>query len=291
MLIDGIMLLWFVEAVLAVLFVAIDIRRTPEALVMKWGFVIVTLYSGPIGALLYVLSCREPLPGTHEQYVAARWRQVVGSTMHCVAGDGLGIIAGAVVSAMLGLPKAADFAVEYAVGFLFGVVRLPGVVHEATDGRLIPPISDRDILARVPVDERRHGGHDGRAPGLDRRRTRGAAADLRPVLVLDVDRADGRIRGRVPDQLVAGEPRTQARNDDRPANRPAGPAGRRTGDRRRRLEAASRVDDRGDGAAFPDDAGSHGAQSSWRRRGPDHRPNGDGQPGPACRRHLGGGRG
>src|SRR5918911_1845551 len=120
MLIDGIMLLWFVEAVLAALFVAIDIRRTPEALVMKWGFVIVTLYSGPIGALLYVLSCREPLPGTHEQYVAARWRQVVGSTMHCVAGDGLGIIAGAVVSAMLGLPKAADFAVEYAVGFLFG---------------------------------------------------------------------------------------------------------------------------------------------------------------------------
>jgi hypothetical protein len=89
---------------------------------MKVGFVVVTLYSGPIGALLYVLSCREPLPGTHERYVAARWRQVVGSTMHCVAGDGLGIIAGAVVAFLVGLPKAADFVVEYIFGFLFGWV-------------------------------------------------------------------------------------------------------------------------------------------------------------------------
>ncbi len=74
----------------------------------KWGFVIVTLYSGPIGALLYVLSCREPMPGTHEAFVAARWRQVVGSTMHCVAGDGLGILAGAIVAYLIGLPRTAD---------------------------------------------------------------------------------------------------------------------------------------------------------------------------------------
>jgi hypothetical protein len=121
-LIDGVMLLWFVEAILCALFVAVDIRRTPEAVVMKWGFVIVTLYSGPIGALLYVLSCREPMPGTHEAFVAARWRQVVGSTMHCVAGDGLGILAGAIVAYLIGLPKTADFVVEYAFGFLFGWV-------------------------------------------------------------------------------------------------------------------------------------------------------------------------
>ena len=38
---DGIMLLWFVLAAASVLFVAIDIRTTPEAPVMKWGFVLV----------------------------------------------------------------------------------------------------------------------------------------------------------------------------------------------------------------------------------------------------------
>lgn len=119
-LIDGVILLWFIEVALAAAFVAIDIQRTPEAQVMKWGFVIVTLYSGPIGALLYALSCREPLPGTHEAFVAMKWRQVVGSTMHCVAGDGIGILLAAVVTAALKLPRGVDLIVEYAAGFLFG---------------------------------------------------------------------------------------------------------------------------------------------------------------------------
>ena len=92
---DGVMLLWFVLAAIALLFVAIDIRTTPESPVLKWGFVLVTAYTGVVGAFLYVLGCREPLPGLHEQYVAARWRQTLGSTMHCVAGDGVGILAGA----------------------------------------------------------------------------------------------------------------------------------------------------------------------------------------------------
>ena len=81
---DGVMLLWFVLAAASLLFVAIDIRSTPESPVMKWGFVLLTAYTGPIGAFLYVLGCREPLPGLHEQYTAERWRQVLGSTMHCV---------------------------------------------------------------------------------------------------------------------------------------------------------------------------------------------------------------
>lgn len=114
------MLLWFIQVAIATAFVTVDIRTTPEATVMKWGFVIITLFSGLFGALLYVLSCREPLPGTHELYVAAKWRQVVGSTMHCVAGDGIGILAAAVISSRLGLPMWADVLCEYALGFLFG---------------------------------------------------------------------------------------------------------------------------------------------------------------------------
>src|SRR6516225_835142 len=52
---DGVMLLWFILAAFAVAFVAIDIRTTPEATVMKWGFVLLTAYTGPFGAFLYVL--------------------------------------------------------------------------------------------------------------------------------------------------------------------------------------------------------------------------------------------
>ncbi|MFG2874572.1 DUF4396 domain-containing protein [Streptomyces sp. NPDC048337] len=120
MLLEGVMLLWFLQVAISVVFVAVDIRRTPEATVMKWGFVVITAFSGLFGALMYVLSCREPLPGTHEQYVAAKWRQVVGSTMHCVAGDGIGILAAAVITYNLGLQPWAELLCEYVLGFLFG---------------------------------------------------------------------------------------------------------------------------------------------------------------------------
>jgi hypothetical protein len=117
---DGVMLLWFLLTAAALLFVAVDIRNTPESPVLKWGFVLLTAYTGVIGAFLYVLGCREPLPGLHERYVAARWRQVLGSTMHCVAGDGVGILAGAVLSSVFGLTGLAEVLVEYILGFAFG---------------------------------------------------------------------------------------------------------------------------------------------------------------------------
>ena len=117
---EGVMLLWFVLAALSTAFVIVDIRSTPESTVMKWGFVLLTAYTGPIGAFLYVLGCREPLPGMHEQYVAVRWRQVLGSTMHCVAGDGVGILVGAVLARHFQIVGVAEIALEYGLGFLFG---------------------------------------------------------------------------------------------------------------------------------------------------------------------------
>src|ERR1700716_4301053 len=117
---DGVMLLWFLLAAVSLLFVAVDIRSTPESPVMKWGFVLLTAYTGVVGAFLCGLGCREPLPGTHEQYTAAQWRQTLGSTMHCVAGDGVGILAGAVLSRVLGISGIAEMVLEYVLGFAFG---------------------------------------------------------------------------------------------------------------------------------------------------------------------------
>ena len=73
---DGVMLLWFLLAALSLLFVVVDIRASPASPVLKWGFVLLTAYTGALGAFLYVLGCREPFPGLHERYVATRWRQV-----------------------------------------------------------------------------------------------------------------------------------------------------------------------------------------------------------------------
>lgn len=118
--IDGVVLLWFILAALALLFVVIDVRSNPSPVVMKWGFVLLTAYTGVFGAFLYVLGCREPLPGKHEPFIATRWRQVLGSTMHCVAGDGVGILAGAVISSIYRLHGSGEVLLEYALGFAFG---------------------------------------------------------------------------------------------------------------------------------------------------------------------------
>ena len=43
---NGVMLLWFILTGLSVLFVAVDIRATPESKVLKRGFVLLTAYTG-----------------------------------------------------------------------------------------------------------------------------------------------------------------------------------------------------------------------------------------------------
>jgi hypothetical protein len=117
----GAMILWWTLTLPSFLFVTVDIwRTTPESTVLKWAFVILTAFTGPLGAFLYVLGCREPLRGSHAEYIAVRWRQVLGSTMHCAAGDGIGIIVGAAIGAGLALPFWPDFLLEYALGFGFG---------------------------------------------------------------------------------------------------------------------------------------------------------------------------
>jgi FtsP/CotA-like multicopper oxidase with cupredoxin domain len=120
--IDYVLIVWFVLAGLSTAYVAYDqFTNNPEPTVMKWGFVLVTLYMGPLGLLLYVMADKEPRPGTHEEFIKPLWKQGVGSTIHCVAGDATGIISAAVITAVLGLPMWLDLMVEYVAGFSFGL--------------------------------------------------------------------------------------------------------------------------------------------------------------------------
>ena len=114
---------WLVLAALSAAYVAWDqFTGNPEPAVMKWGFVLVTLYMGPIGLLLYVMADKEPRPGEHEEFIKPLWKQGVGSTVHCVAGDATGIILAAVCVALIGMPMWQDLIVEYIAGFLFGLL-------------------------------------------------------------------------------------------------------------------------------------------------------------------------
>jgi hypothetical protein len=121
--IDAILYVWFALVLVSVTYVFWDnfVRGNPEETVMKWGWVLITLYMGPVGLALYVLADKEPRPGEHAEFIKPLWKQGVGSTVHCLAGDATGIIAAAAITAALGLPMWLDLIVEYAAGFAFGL--------------------------------------------------------------------------------------------------------------------------------------------------------------------------
>jgi FtsP/CotA-like multicopper oxidase with cupredoxin domain len=119
---DYFVLAWLCAALASTLWVARDqFARNPEPTVMRWGFILVTLYGGPLALLVYVLADKEPRPGTHERFIEPLWKQGIGSTVHCIAGDSTGIILAAVITASLGLPMWLDLIVEYLSGFAFGL--------------------------------------------------------------------------------------------------------------------------------------------------------------------------
>lgn len=121
--IDITLWIWFSLTAVSVIYVAWDlITRTPEMKVMRWGWVLVTLYAGPVAFIVYWFSCREPVPETHEMFIAPLWKQSVGSAIHCMAGDATGIIVAAAITSLLGLPMGVDAVVEYVAGFAFGLL-------------------------------------------------------------------------------------------------------------------------------------------------------------------------
>ena len=120
--IDGILIFWFILTALSLAYITYDlIKVTPEAPVMKVGWWLVTLYAGPVGLFFYLLSCKEPMPGTHEQFIAPLWKQSLGSMVHCLAGDVTGIILAAIVIAFFEISMGWEIAIEYLAGFFFGL--------------------------------------------------------------------------------------------------------------------------------------------------------------------------
>ncbi len=91
---------------------------------------------------------------------------------------------------------------------------LPGVVH-ARHGWHLPSVPQADLPPRVSIHELSHGGHDGREHHIEICRTRGRGPLASRLLVCHVPRPERRIRGRLPDQLVARVARPQARDDNR----------------------------------------------------------------------------
>lgn len=119
---NGAMLVWFGLTAGSLVFVIWDsITNGVTSWVQRIAWILVTLYTGPIGAFLYLLACRRPFPGAHDRYTRATWKQGVNSEMHCLAGDATGIILAASIVPVFGLANGWDVSIEYLAGFVSGL--------------------------------------------------------------------------------------------------------------------------------------------------------------------------
>lgn len=121
--IEGALAIWYLLTAGALVFLVWDFAtNTPAGRVMKLAWVLVVLYTGPVGLFIYLLSCRQPLPGTHDAFITPHWKQATGSLLHCVAGDATGIILSAAIVYHFGLPNGIDLIIEYLSAFVVGLL-------------------------------------------------------------------------------------------------------------------------------------------------------------------------
>lgn len=123
---------WYGIGLLGVLYLIHDMRTKNTALkpAMKWAWPIIVLFFSVIGLVLYFTTARAPQVGkkenpeekkkTHHEYEESGWRRVNGAVIHCVAGDGLGIMTAMVIARAASMSFWQEFWFEYLVGFLFG---------------------------------------------------------------------------------------------------------------------------------------------------------------------------
>jgi len=119
---DGAMLVWFILTAFSVAFVVWDsLANGVTSWVQRLAWILVTVYTGPVGLAFYLLACRRPFPGAHDAFTKATWKQGLNSEMHCLAGDATGIIIAASIVPVLALSNGWDALLEYLAGFVCGL--------------------------------------------------------------------------------------------------------------------------------------------------------------------------
>lgn len=133
--IDGFLLCWYLLTGLSLIYLVWDqLVNTPSMRVMAVAWFLVILYTGPIGLFFYLISCRQPWPGAHDQFIRAHWKQALGSEIHCVAGDATAIILAAALLHYYPLPNGIEAIIEYVTAYLVGLFLFQALFMRAMYG-------------------------------------------------------------------------------------------------------------------------------------------------------------
>ena len=122
---------WYAIGTIAAAWVIYDevAVNKPLNTAVKWAMPIIVFFFSLIGLGIYLWVCRLPNIGHKSGAEATKAfradvvpisKKVNGSIVHCVGGDGLGIVSAMILARIVGMSFWQEFWFEYAVGFAFG---------------------------------------------------------------------------------------------------------------------------------------------------------------------------
>ncbi|QQE12976.1 DUF4396 domain-containing protein [Planctomycetota bacterium] len=132
---DLFLLFWLIISALISVWVYNDLpRRSPALRLMKPAWILICIYTGIFGLLVYELTCKssKPLIEHSRRFRASNFRKASASTVHCVTGASTGIIIAATIASILGMPTWLEFILEYILSFAFAILLFHGLYHANT---------------------------------------------------------------------------------------------------------------------------------------------------------------
>lgn len=112
---------------------------------LKAAWPVIVFFFSVIGLALYWWTCRPPNIGAesgeteerrHAEYVDDTTKKVTGSVIHCVGGDGLGIVTAMAAMCLVNTDFWTEFWAEYLAGFRFGWIlfQTPATMNMGDNG-------------------------------------------------------------------------------------------------------------------------------------------------------------
>ncbi|MCH2136082.1 MAG: DUF4396 domain-containing protein [Phycisphaerales bacterium] len=119
---SGALLVWFILTAMSLILAGWDLaRNTPVSWVQKLAWLLVIAYTGPVGLVVFLLSCRSPGEDMHDAFTKPTWKQAVNSEMHCLAGDATGIVVAAAVLSAFTIEWWWEVTIEYVAAWITGL--------------------------------------------------------------------------------------------------------------------------------------------------------------------------
>lgn len=117
---EGIFSLWILAVILSLAFTTYGFNKSKLSGTAKLGWILIILYTGPIGLFFFILATRKSNDSAHLLTSKTSWTQVVNAQAYGLAGNISGIVVAAITLSFIHTAMSIEIIVVYISAFLVG---------------------------------------------------------------------------------------------------------------------------------------------------------------------------